>query len=67
MARKARKKRSVKGTGLLTTHIANTIENGAITSTRDLPNGGKIVFKFLNIDGAEVWVKEFIEEGMSRL
>ena len=48
-------------------YIANVIENGTITQTQTLPNGGTIVYKTLNIKGSEVWTKEFVQNGVSRL
>ncbi|WP_418627212.1 hypothetical protein [Anaerosinus sp.] len=48
-------------------YIANVIEKGTITQTQTLPNGNKIVYRTLNIEGCEVWVKEFVENGIRRL
>lgn len=48
-------------------YIASVIEKGTIKQIQNLTNGGKIVYKTLNIEGYEVWVKEFVQKGISRL
>jgi len=48
-------------------YIANVLEHGNITRTDILKEESKIVYRSLNIDGFEVWTKEFIEDGVSRL
>lgn len=48
-------------------YIASAIENGEISRRFVTAENGKIIYKSLNIDGVEIWVKEFVENGISRL
>ena len=48
-------------------YIASAIENGEISRQFVTAENGKIIYKSLNIDGVEIWVKEFVENGISRL
>lgn len=51
----------------MTCMLPNVLEHGNITRTEILKEESKIVYRSLNIDGFEVWTKEFIEDGVSRL
>ncbi len=48
-------------------YIGNVIEKGNITNTQILQNGSKIVYKTMDTNGVEIWTKEFIQNGVSRL